>query len=162
MVRTKRVLGIALALSLVWAVPAMAGQPDNPPADAGRNVIADAEGICGADPAPTDFLLAEACSIFAATDNLVITGPKADRNKAALQRNAASAVLSLDDVVTREKVEQKATAASYLCSYADKIGQLIAAGNIVDPSEGNLELATDLAARATTLAGNLGFGCLDG
>ena len=152
MVRTKRILGIALALSLVWAAPAMAGKPDNPPGAGGREVIDDAYVICDKDPAAW---LADACAIFEAThqrgeedpDFLDVTGNNASRNEDALSRQAASAVLSLDDAVNFEKCTQYATAASYLVSYADKVDQLMDAGKLSDDM--------GLATQARDLAGEL-------
>jgi hypothetical protein len=150
MVRIKRVFGIALALSLVWAVPAMAGKPDSPPADAGRDVILEAGLIC--EPLPTGYL-GDACDIRTETYLLEISGNQAERNEDALVKQASSAVLSLDDVFSREKGEQTETAAGYLCSYADKIAELQARNKLGDDRE--------LATSASDLAGALGYPCLE-
>jgi hypothetical protein len=68
-------------------------------------------------------------------------------------KQASSAVLSLDDVFSGEKVEQTETAAGYLCSYADKIAELQARNKLGDDRE--------LATSASDLAGALGYPCLE-
>jgi hypothetical protein len=75
-----------------------------------------------------------------------------DKNEEALLRNASSAVLAIDDWLTRGKIQQKQAAAGYACSYADKYDLLIGAGKL---SDGGADLASD----AQNIAAALGFAC---
>ena len=51
-------------------------------------------------------------------------------NRDSLMRYAASAVLSIDDWLTRGKEAQAQSAAGYLCSYSDKCLLLLGAGKV--------------------------------
>lgn len=51
-------------------------------------------------------------------------------NRDSLMRYAASAVLSIDDWLTRGKESQAQSAASYLCGYSDKFLLLLGAGKV--------------------------------
>ena len=148
------------------------------PADAGpragatgkRDVIGDAEAICGGSPAGS---LQDACDLLAATngeqdlfsegcnsefdltDNGVVTYSlrNCDKNEEALLRLAASAVLSIEDFLEGGKDQQLETAADYLCKYSAKATALDGVGKFDDGAE-------DLAADAEIIADDIGFACL--
>ena len=152
---------VALALALVAGSVSAATK---------RDVITDAAGICAGTI--TDANLQAACVLVFKTNggqDLTTTGCNAvfdnvdngvvdyllrncDRNEEALLRNASSVVLSLDDWLTRGKIQEKQTAAGYACSYADKYDLLIGAGKL---SDGGADLASD----AQNIASDLGFAC---
>ena len=75
------------------------------------------------------------------------------KNEAALQRQAASVVLSMDDVIARYKSQQALTAAEYACGYAGKAYDLEGVGKFDD---GDYE---DLAVDAESIAYALGYPC---
>jgi len=150
-----------------------AGKPNNPPADSGRDVIGDASAICSALPGG---VLGTACAIAgnsnggliadgacAGGDGLIsgdagfvdYQGRNCDKNEAAVVRLASSAVLSLDDVITREKDQQRATAAGYLCSFEDKWNDLIGIWKLVP--EAGVDLGADASDLADAVMGAIGY-----
>ena len=159
---------IAVLLSILFfAVPANAAK---------RDVIADANAICGgANPAPADSL-ADACyllddtnggqdlntqgcnSVFDDDDNdngiVDYLFRNCDRNEEALLRKAAGAVLSLRDFYRRGKTQQAGTAGRYLCSYASKFSDLS------DATPPKLESEEPLDLNAENIADDIGFPCL--
>jgi len=152
---------------------ALAAKPSNPPADSGRDVIGDAQAIC--DQFPGDELGAACDIVFKSNggtiadgrtcedgDGLIefdngyvdYTGRNCDKNEAAVVRLASSAVLSIDDVVSRGKEQQRATAGGYLCSYEDKWNELLAIGKLIPGVDVDLGAdASDLADDVTGMDG---------
>ena len=132
---------VAVSIGLA-AASAYAG----PPRDSGRDVIGDANDICGSLLAPTDAdeqIRADACDLLYKSDGDLDTSTKGcsedpdnpgitgngfafyserncAKNEAAQERKAASVVLSMDDVIERSKYSQSYTAAKYACEYAAK------------------------------------------
>ena len=166
----RRIFALVIALSIVWAaVPAAAGP--RPPGERGqRDVVADAGGICsGAE----DANLKAACALRAQTFSIKELGNKygetgvvdysGNKNPAqqekAMARQASSAVLSIDDVVSwGGQDEQKDMAAFYLCTYDQKAREL---GDRFD--DGGANLAKDAVALATQLVSEeraVELGCL--
>lgn len=124
----KNLTGWVAVLALVSAfgvVPANAEK---------RNVIFDAEEICAEIDAEThanpDQTIVDACALLLATGETTITGRNDVKNQVALLRNISSAILALDDWLVRGKEQQVETAIGYLCSYADKVERLAAAGKL--------------------------------
>ena len=132
----KNVTGWLAALALVTTIGVVPANAQK------RDVIAEASAICVAvsnnvypdaeNPIIPDPTLVDACSLLEKTFGVTITGKKAARNKVALLRKISSAILSLDDVFVRGKEEQIETAIRYLLDFADKAGQLNAAGKLED------------------------------
>ncbi|MDH3296011.1 MAG: hypothetical protein OER95_16965 [Acidimicrobiia bacterium] len=165
------VVGLVLALCLALAAPATAGRRGD---DRGqRDVIAEAKAICAA-PSSDDVRLMEACTLRAETFSVepglennydefgVVTysGNKAAQQETAMARQASSAVLSIDDVVTRFQDDQKDMAAFYLCTYAQKAREL---GPLFDDDGANLaKRAVDLVLthKLVTEARAVELGCL--
>jgi len=148
-----------VVLSLV-ATMAHAGKRQGDPPFGQRDVIADAAPICALAAEPD--ALGLACALLADSDGPLVeskgcTGedpdPTAlvsyslrncDQNRDSLMRYAASAVLSIDDWFARGQVSQMQSAASYLCSYADKFMTLEGAGKVA-----GADLAADAEAIVT-------------
>jgi hypothetical protein len=80
------------------------------------------------------------------------TGRNCDKNEAAQERKAASVVLSMADVIDRNKAQQVLTAADYACTYASKAFELVAVGKLDQQDE-------DLIDDAEAIADALGYGC---
>lgn len=159
----RTILVSALTCALGSGV-AMAG-PNNPPKDSGRNVIADAAAICGG---AADDWLVRACDIVSDSNGGLIDdgacdisggaqidgdngqvdyqGRNCDKNEAALVRKASSAVLSLSDLIYKNKQQQAASAAGYLCTFEDGYNSLIGLWKLVP------EAGVDLGADASDLA----------
>ena len=169
---------------LLGAGAASAGKPVKPvkpPADSGRDVIFDAGVICDAHALTADADMAEACALWEKTNGGLVEGRSCEpidpvdgtlngiagdaeyidyrlrnceKNEAALLRQVSSAVLSIDDLIARDKIQQAMSAADYLCAYADKYALLVGAGKLtVDASHSTDDPAVDLGADAKDLAG---------
>jgi len=177
--RTVMVTMLACALGSGAALAGKNNKPDDPPADSGRDVIGDADAICEAGPTGAidtaceiqfrsngELIAGNRCeggdgliswydpvSMMDVFDNgdVDYTGRNCDTNEAAMVRLASSVVLSLDDVFTRNKDLQRATAAGYLCSYEDKWLALIGAGKLIPGTEAD-GTDVDLGADASDLA----------
>ena len=168
----KTIMVVTIALGLT-AATAFADPPKNPPKDSGRPVIRDAARICSALPGGN---LGAACALASNSNGKLIDDGvcdsasvggifgdskfveyqlrNCDKNEAAQVKAASSAVLSIDDVVTRGKDTQRETAAGYLCGYADKYDQLGAAGKLFA-----IDYSVDLGEDARDLAEALGYPC---
>ena len=141
-----------------------------------RDVITEANSICGLGwwraVAPTDETLIAACDLLFYTnghqaidislgcdtdldgiDNGVVTYSlrNCDKNENSLLRFAASAVMSIDDLVNRDKYSQAQTAANYLCGYADKFMALDGVGKLTS----TMDLGADAYDIAESLVGPL-------
>jgi len=166
---------VVAAIGLV-AVSAHAG----PPKDSGRDVIGEAQSLCefpdvfvpasdlggGSDQE----IFAFACGLLWKTNGAQVegkacagdasdthgyvtyTGRNCVKNEAAQERKAASVVLSMDDVIERNKAQQVLTAADYACSYASKAIALVAVGKLDQQDN-------DLIADAEDIAEALGYEC---
>jgi len=158
---------VAVSVGLA-AVSAHAAKPNNPPKDSGRPVIEEAQGKCGISPEyqvgpalgdyPTNpEIRAAACDLLFKTDGDRIEGKgcsadsttneyvtyslrNCEKNEAALQRKAASVVLSMDDIIERGKLEQTLAAAIAACEYASKADFLSDVGKLTYLSD---DLARD-------------------
>ena len=161
---------IVATIGLV-AVSAHAG----PPRDSGRDVIGEAQGLCtfpgasdlgsGSDQEIFDsacgllwksdgeLIEAKGCTADASTNGYIsYTGRNCSKNEASQERKAASVVLSMDDVIARDKTQQVLTAADYACQYASKATALVAVGKLDQQDE-------DLIADAEDIAAALGYPC---
>ena len=168
---------IVVATIGLVAVSAHAG----PPKDSGRNVIGEAQNLCKFSddafvPAPDlgkvkdEDIFAFACGLLWKTDGAQVEGKNCakdasdsngyvtytDRNciknEAAQERKASSVVLSMDDVIERNKAQQVLTAADYACMYASKAIALVAVGKL-DMQD------ADLIDDAESIADALGYPC---
>lgn len=160
--------GWPTVLGLSFVLGAAAAQAAGPRDDTGRrDVIADAVPICATS---ADANVQAACGLLHDTngaqdtmtpgcmksfddiDHLIVDYAlrNCDKNEEALLRNAASAVLSLDDFANG-KPQSDATAAGYLCSYAEKFMLLQATGKLTSTQ--------DLAADAEEIVNGLGPSC---
>ncbi len=163
------VVGLVLALCLALAAPAVAGPRDGERGQ--RDVIADAKPICDNITDESDERLKAACTLRARTfsvpleknqyDETGVVDYSANRKPAqqetAMARQASSAVLSIDDVVTRDKAEQNELAVFYLCTYDQKAREL---GNGFN--DGGANLAQDAVALARQISEDLAvaYNCL--
>jgi hypothetical protein len=168
----RTILVSALTCALGSGV-ALAGKPSKPPADSGRDVIADAAAICATFPAD---LRDAACAIVYQSNGGTIFGGRCDggdglipgdngyvdyagrnceKNEAALVRKASSAVLSLDDLIERDKQDQAASAAGYLCTYEDDYNTLLAIGKLV--AEAGVDLGADASDLADEIMDTVGY-----
>ena len=165
---------VAVSIGLA-AVSAHAG----PPRDSGRNVIGEAQILCAFPlvvPLASDVgegsdkeIFALACAVLWKTngeqigdhkaceaggdtnDFVTYTGRNCVKNEAALERKAASVVLSMDDVIARNKSQKALTAADYACEYASKATFLDAVHKLVGGNE--------LIGNAESIANALGYPC---
>ena len=139
-----------------------------------RDVIGDAQALCKtpfSDPKDIDeeiFNLAckvlhmtngeqiqgKACVADASDTNgyVTYTGRNCDKNEVALERKVSSVVLSMDDVIARDKTRQVLTAAEYACEYASK------ATFLEDVEKLDLH-DNDLIGDAESIAKDLGYPC---
>ena len=85
-------------------------------------------------------------------DLLTYTGRNCVKNEDAQLRKASSVVLSMDDVIARNKAQQALTAADYACKYASKATALVAVGKL-DQKD------SDLIADAENIADALLYPC---
>lgn len=171
------VVGLVLALCLALAAPAVAGP--RPKGETGmRHVIEDARKICV--EGTSDEWLTTACILRAQTFSstnignyypenypenypdvgmVTYSGKNSDHQETAMARQASSAVLSIDDVVTRFQDEQKDMAAFYLCTYDQKARDL--GDDRFDDGEANLaQDAVALALQLVSVERAVELGCL--
>jgi len=166
---------------LLGAGAASAGKPVKPPADSGRDVIYLAGVICDAPTA--DANMEDACALWGNTNGGLVEGRgcepvdpddgtlngiegdaeyidyslrNCEKNEAALVRRVSSAVLSIDGLIARDKIQQAISAADYLCAYAEKYALLVGAGKLtVDSLHSMDDPAVDLGADAKDLADHI-------
>ena len=158
---------VAVSIGLV-SVSAHAG----PPRDSGRDVIGEAQTLCGAyvpGSGSDSEIFGLACAVLWKTNGAQVDGNKCDaggdtnyfvtytdrncvKNEAALERQASSVILSMDDVIARDKSQQVLSAANSACSYASKATDLEAVGKL------DL-MGHDLIADAESIADALGYPC---
>jgi hypothetical protein len=193
LIRTIVVTGLACALGSGAALAGKPDKPTNPPADSGRDVIGQADYLCTGD---VTGVIETACEIqFRANGGLLegngcdggdgliawtdsnglpvydtgdidYTGRNCDTNEAAMVKLASSAILSLDDLITREKEQQRATAAGYLCSFQDKWMALDGADKLIpgkekdewnNPTDIDVDLGADASELADAVMGGSGY-----
>ena len=166
---------VAVSIGLA-AASAHAG----PPRDSGRDVIGEAEAFCEgfvADLTDADqAILADACQLLSDTDGKQVasTGKNAckpgddladngvvnyqnrncEKNEDAQLKKAGSIVLSMRDVVYKDKFAQRFTAAETACMYASKATDLLAVEKLAYRVND-----ADLVGDAEGIADDLGYDC---
>ncbi len=175
---------IVLAVSIcLGAVSAHAAKPINSPKDSGRDVIGDAQTLCGLSWVELEAVCTlrsesngklnddSVCAFepysdgsktseFLNLDNGVVDYylRNCDKNEASLVRSASSAVLSLYDYVAKGKDTQMLSAANYLCGYATKYDQLVGTSKLfvdvpADPTVDPRDLGEDARDLADAISG---------
>jgi len=170
---------VAVSISLA-AVSAYAG----PPRDSGRDVIGEAASIClslTVDSTDHDqLILGAACQLFSDTDGfqeessgknackpgdesidnkvVVYKLRNCEKNEGAQLKKAGSIVLSMSDVIYKNKFAETSTAAETACLYASKATDLFAVGKLAYQTTA---ADADLVGDAEGIANELGYYCDD-
>ena len=172
----KNILQVALSVTLGSAIvlattTADARKRDGAPPHEQRDVVVEATTICLGTPSGYA-ALDNACALLSNSDGfrsgaargctedfagagvVAYSGRNCDSNEESLMRYAASAVLSLDDVVNGN-ASQSSTATGYLCGHADKYEALLGAGKVA-PVFPDVDLGEDARDIVTI---DLGLSC---